>query len=241
MDDLVVLPSKLHPYWYRSHRHLPGRLVGTVVLKSAWERVKAAEDYLRIRDPSIRLLAVDSFRPVSLQASIYLMAFTEVHTRSLGQMSNKSVAQTVDRWVRNPVRSDEARHMTGAAIDVLMMDPRTGFPYAADIARYDSWSPAMEPSAFDRYLGVSDDHPEIRELARAAARELHVREACVRAGGLVPSELEFCQMEVPESHHHPLQPVDLTDLMATKLPYGMEDDLLERCERHAYRSPSSKP
>lgn len=65
----------------------------------------------------------------------------------------------------------------------------------------------------------------VRNHAFALARE--------RAGRADAATLLRWQMEVPDSHHHPFQPVDLADLMATRLPYGLEDDLLERCERHA--------
>ena len=137
----------------------------------------------------------------------------------------------MSKWVRNPaVELSDALHLNGSAVDLFMSDRHTGLPFEGDLCRYDSWSPAMEPHVFDKWMCTGDSRPDLRQLGYAAVREQHVRAACEKAG-LISSDSEFCQFHMPESDQLPNEVIDLKVFMVEKPSYGLEDDLIERCER----------
>jgi len=233
MDNLLLLPQEGSFYFYGSDRSLPGRLRGAVILSSVYEKVLEAEDRLKYIDRNIRLLVMDAFRPVSLQAALFLRATTVWSARHHGRLSPAQVAHRVRKWVRNPaVELNDALHLNGTAVDLVVSDVRTGRPFEGDLARYDSWSRAMEPHIFDKWMCTGSERADQRQLGFAAAREQHVRAACEKVG-FISSTSEACQYHMPESHHDPKEVLDLNEFMVEKLPFGMEDDLMERCERLA--------
>lgn len=233
MDNLLVLPRESSFYIYGRDHALPGRLRGAVILRSVYEKVREAEDLLKYINRNIRLLVVDSFRPISMQAGLYLRATSEWSARYRGRKRQAQIAHLIRKWVRNPaLELDDALHLNGTAVDLLLSDLRTGRPFEGDLSRYDSWSHAMDPHAFDNWMWTGEERPDHRQLGFAAAREQHVRSACERVG-LISSTSEFCQFHMPESHHLPKEVLDLNDFMIEKLPFGMEDDLMERCARLA--------
>lgn len=233
MNSLLLLPQESSFYFYGSDRSLPGRLRSAVILSSVYEKVRQAEDRLKYINRNIRLLVVDAFRPVSLQAALCLRATSEWSARYRGRLSPSQVAVRVSKWVRNPaMEANDALHLNGTAVDLVMSDARTGLPFEGDLARYDSWSRAMEPHIFDKWMCTGSERADLRQLGFAAVREHHVRAACEKVG-LISSNSEFCQFHMPESHYQPMEVLDLNEFMVEKLPFGMEDDLMERCERLA--------
>lgn len=226
MSDLILLPKSSNEYIYRKQPQLAGRLLGTLVFRHVYERLKVAEEYVRIRSPGARLIVLDSVRSVTLQAELFLQAAGAVaSSQNPGIYRN---ARDVRRMARNPAVDVDAEHVIGAAVDVVLADPRTGEPYPEDVARYDSWGRAMKPEAFVDLAYAHMDQTIGRRYAAIAMRETMVREAC-KFAGFVPSEDEYCQFSAPDSHHDPFEAVDLGDYLVEKVSLAHEASLLERC------------
>ena len=232
MPNLTMLLGNSNVYAYQDRTLLPGRLLGTVVRSELYELVLAAEQIIRRYALNAKLMILDSARPRITQAALHLNACRVLY--SSGQYKDRtSAAAAAHSFARNPTIGGGADHLTGAAVDVVLVNPMTGLPFEDDLARYDQWGWQMRPHAFDRLQYEDIGSPLSRRRAAMAARESCVREALSKVG-LKVSEDEACQASLLGclgSTADQLQR-ELEAFMVCPPPFGLEQDLLDECRSH---------
>lgn len=232
MPNLTMLLGNFNVYAYRDRTLLPGRLLGTVVRSDLYERVLAAEQKIGRYALNAKLVILDSARPRVTQAALHLNARRAFY--SSGRYPDlASAAAAAHSVARNPALTPSADHLTGAAVDVVLVNAMTGLPFEDDIARYDQWGWQMKPHAYDRLQYDDIGSPLSRRRAAMATREFCVRSALSEVGLLVSPD-EACQASLPDFLDSTIEQVqmELAQFMVCRPPFDLEQNLLNQCRSH---------
>lgn len=169
-------------------RRLPGSIGDLLLRRSVVARLRAADDLLRNFDAA--LLVVDAWRPIALQQALF-DHFTAQIGAARPDLSPADLLHQVRAYVSDPSGFDPGdattwpTHITGAAVDVLLIDRVSGTPIDLG-AGFDDMGAVAHSDHFERLLQQGQVVPDDPRLLHR--RLLH---HAMRSAGFANYPMEF--------------------------------------------------